>query len=154
MLANAGHLPPYLNGEPMKIEGSLPLGMVENHDCSVFEFRLSPSDRLLLVSDGVPEATNDQGKLFGFDRVLELVRTQSSAAGIAETPGLWPGRRHQRDLGNQGAGSRASLGVRLFASPIVVGLAALTESGFVSSVANRGNAFIEPSYVPFSGLLP
>jgi serine phosphatase RsbU (regulator of sigma subunit) len=72
VLANAGHLPPYLNGEPME-------------NCSVFEFRLSPSDRLLLVSDGVPEATNDQGKLFGFDRVLELVRTQSSAAGIAET---------------------------------------------------------------------
>ena len=42
-------------------------------------------DRLLLVSDGVPEATDDQGKLLGFDRVLELIRNQPSAAGIAET---------------------------------------------------------------------
>jgi serine phosphatase RsbU (regulator of sigma subunit) len=85
VLANAGHLPPYLNGEPMEIEGSLPLGMVENLECSVFEFRLLPGDRLLLVSDGVPEATDDQGKLFGFERVLELVRTRPSAASIAET---------------------------------------------------------------------
>jgi hypothetical protein len=33
----------------------------------------------------VVEATDEQGNLFGFDRVLELVRTQSSAAEIAET---------------------------------------------------------------------
>jgi hypothetical protein len=29
-LANAGHLPPYLNGQPVEIEGSLPLGMIED----------------------------------------------------------------------------------------------------------------------------
>ncbi len=45
---------------------------------------MSPSDRLLVLSDGVPEATNDQGKLFGFDRVLELIRTNPSAAEIAD----------------------------------------------------------------------
>jgi Stage II sporulation protein E (SpoIIE) len=28
-LANAGHMPPYLNGEPMTMEGALPLGMIE-----------------------------------------------------------------------------------------------------------------------------
>jgi len=83
-LANAGHLPPYLNGVPIDIEGSLPLGMVENFDCSVLEFQLSASDRLLLVSDGVPEATNERGQLLGFERVLELVRTQPTAAKLAE----------------------------------------------------------------------
>jgi len=85
VLANAGHLPPYLNGAPIANEGSLPLGMIENLDCSVQEFRLSPGDRLLLVSDGVPEATNERGKLFGFERALELIRTQPSAAEIAQT---------------------------------------------------------------------
>lgn len=84
-LANAGHLPPYLNGAPLPIEGSLPLGMVEQFDCSEMRFQLAPADRLLLVSDGVPEATDEQGRLFGFDRVLELARTQVSAAKIAET---------------------------------------------------------------------
>ena len=85
MLTNAGHLPPYLNGEPIEIEGSLPLGLIETFDCSSVEFRLSPSDRLLLMSDGVPEAMNEQGQLFGFESVLELIRTRPSAAQIAET---------------------------------------------------------------------
>ena len=29
-LANAGHMPPYLNGEPLPMEGALPLGMIES----------------------------------------------------------------------------------------------------------------------------
>lgn len=40
--------------------------------------------RLLLLSDGIVEATNEQGKLFGFDSVLELVRTDPWAQKIAE----------------------------------------------------------------------
>jgi hypothetical protein len=83
VVANAGHLPPYLNGEPIEIEGSLPLGIVDRPDCSQLQFRMCPSDRLLVLSDGVPEATNAQGKLFGFDRVLELIRSNPSAAKIA-----------------------------------------------------------------------
>jgi hypothetical protein len=85
VLANAGHLPPYLNGAPVEIAGSLPLGILPDLDCSVLVFRLSPADRLVLVSDGVPEAMDEHGKLFGFDAVLELVRNQPSAARIAET---------------------------------------------------------------------
>ena len=84
-LANAGHLPPYLNGVPVEIEGSLPLGMVKQFECSVHHFCLAESDRLLLLSDGVAEATNKEGKLFGFERVLELVRTEPTASRIAET---------------------------------------------------------------------
>ena len=84
-LANAGHMTPYRNGAPLEMEGSLPLGMVEHLECSILNFQLSPSDKLLLVSDGVAEATNNEGKLFGFDRVLELIRTQPSAASIAQT---------------------------------------------------------------------
>jgi serine phosphatase RsbU (regulator of sigma subunit) len=83
-LANSGHLPPYLNGRPVEIEGSLPLGMCANCDPSVLEFRLVPGDRLVLVSDGVAEATDEKGNLFGFERVLELVSTQPSARQIAE----------------------------------------------------------------------
>jgi serine phosphatase RsbU (regulator of sigma subunit) len=83
-LANAGHPPPYLNGQPMEIEGSLPLGILENLDCSVLKFHMSPGDRILLLSDGIAEATNGRGKLFGFDQVLELVRADPSAQQIAE----------------------------------------------------------------------
>jgi hypothetical protein len=84
VLANAGHLPPYLNGVPIEIEGSLPLGLIQDLECSVLEFQLSASDRLLLVSDGVPEATDEQRRLLGFERVLELLRSQPTAAQIAE----------------------------------------------------------------------
>lgn len=84
-LANSGDLPPYLNGALMQIDGSLPLGMVEQFDCSVHHFQLAPNDRLLMLSDGVAEATDQDGGLFGFERVLELVRTGPTAAQIAQT---------------------------------------------------------------------
>ena len=68
----------------MEIEGSLPLGVTEELDCSVLRFRVSPSDWLLLLSDGVAEAMDERGHLLGFDRVQELVRAHPSAADIAE----------------------------------------------------------------------
>ncbi len=83
-LANAGHLPPYLNGALLDVEGSLPLGTMDQCDCSVSKFRMAENDYLLLVSDGVVEATDQNGELFGFERALELVRTRPSSARIAE----------------------------------------------------------------------
>jgi len=82
-LANAGHVAPYLNGEELPIEGALPLGLVESAEPSVMQFQLKPNDRLMLLSDGVAEATDVNGELFGFERVHELLRTARSAAGIA-----------------------------------------------------------------------
>jgi serine phosphatase RsbU (regulator of sigma subunit) len=82
-LANAGHLPPYLNGQPMEMEGSLPLGMIEDAECSVMHFSLANGDRLLLMSDGIAEATDANGKLFGFERIHDLLRESGSAAAIA-----------------------------------------------------------------------
>ena len=84
-LANSGHLPPYLNGELLEVEGSLPLGLIEGAGSSVLKFQLAPNDRLLLVSDGVAEATDERRNLFGFDRVLELMRSHPSAAKVADT---------------------------------------------------------------------
>jgi len=82
-LANAGHLAPYINGEALSLEGSLPLGMVEIPDFSILRFELRPEDRLTLLSDGVAEAMDTKGNLLGFDRVQELLRTTTSAAEIA-----------------------------------------------------------------------
>jgi serine phosphatase RsbU (regulator of sigma subunit) len=82
-LVNAGHLPPYLNGAPLAMEGALPLGMAENVEFSVMRFRLAEGDRLALVSDGVVEATDTNGQLFGFERTAELLRTARSAAEVA-----------------------------------------------------------------------
>ena len=82
-LANAGHMAPYLNGEPLPMEGALPLGMIEGAEPSVMHFQLKPDDQLMLMSDGVAEATDEDGKLFGFERVNELLRKANSIAEIA-----------------------------------------------------------------------
>jgi serine phosphatase RsbU (regulator of sigma subunit) len=82
-LANAGHMPPYLNGRPLAVEGTLPLGMKDGAEISVMRFDLKERDRLVLLSDGVAEATDADGHLFGFERVEELLRTAGSAAEVA-----------------------------------------------------------------------
>jgi hypothetical protein len=83
ILANAGHIPPYLNGEAMPIEGALPLGMQPDSDLTVTRFKLAEGDRLVLMSDGIVEAMDAAGNLFGFERVQELVRRSNSASEVA-----------------------------------------------------------------------
>ena len=82
-LANAGHIPPYLNGEPVAMEGALPLGMMESAEFSVMPFKLLDGDRLMLMSDGIAEATDADGRLFGFERVHDQLRAGASAAQLA-----------------------------------------------------------------------
>ena len=73
-LANAGQLPPYLNGAEMQIEGALPLGILPGMDFPVTSFKLEPGDSLIIMSDGVAEAQNEEGELFGFNRIEEMLR--------------------------------------------------------------------------------
>jgi len=82
-LANAGHLPPYLNGRPVEIEGSLPLGMIEDPVFSVMRFNLAEGDQLMLMSDGIAEATDVNGRLFGFERIDDLMRESASVGALA-----------------------------------------------------------------------
>jgi hypothetical protein len=82
-LANAGHLPPYLNGQPLEVEGALPLGVIEDAGFTVTHFQLQEHDRLVLASDGIVEAMNEQGQLFGFARVQELLQARLTAAEVA-----------------------------------------------------------------------
>ena len=85
-LANAGHLPPYLNGEEIETPGALPLGIVAQPDYSCIPLQLAPGDRLTFVSDGVVEAqasgASKSHELFGFERARSLSR--EPAAVIAE----------------------------------------------------------------------
>jgi hypothetical protein len=83
VLANAGHLPPYLNGQELAIEGALPLGAVPGIDFPVLNFKLAEGDSLMLMTDGVAEAQDAAGKLFGFDRISEMLRTGIVAAALA-----------------------------------------------------------------------
>jgi len=73
-VANAGHLPPYLNGSEIDVPGSLPLGIVAHVEHESRTFKLNPGDQLTFVSDGVVEAQSRSAELFGFDRTRAMSR--------------------------------------------------------------------------------
>jgi hypothetical protein len=81
-VANAGHLPPYLNGEELAIEGALPLGLHAHSTYEEARFELPRGAQLTLLTDGVVEARSTSGELFGFARAQALSR--KSAEQIAE----------------------------------------------------------------------
>jgi hypothetical protein len=81
-IANAGHLPPYLNGKEMDLEGSLPLGIAGEAEYPAQDLMLRPGDRLTFMTDGVVEATNSMKELFGFERTRQI--SGGRAAAIAE----------------------------------------------------------------------
>jgi hypothetical protein len=80
-VANAGHLPPYCNGEEWELAPDLPLGIAPAERYAERMFHLNPGDQLTLLSDGVVEARDAQGTLFGFARTRAL--SAESAASIA-----------------------------------------------------------------------
>jgi hypothetical protein len=84
LLANAGHLPPYLNGKEMIMEGALPIGIVSGSDLSTISFELQQSDSLIVMSDGVVESQNAKGVLFGFERTNALLLRHATPKEIAE----------------------------------------------------------------------
>lgn len=78
-IANAGHIPPYLNGEELAAEGSLPLGITIDVEYSVQTVILRAGDRLTFMTDGVVEATNEAKEMFGFERTREVSREDAAA---------------------------------------------------------------------------
>jgi hypothetical protein len=83
-LANAGHLPPYLNGREILFPGSLPLGLAEDVVCEQASVELAVGDRIVLLTDGIVEAQNSQRVLFGFTRVETMLGAGATAKNVAE----------------------------------------------------------------------
>jgi serine phosphatase RsbU (regulator of sigma subunit) len=81
-IANAGHLSPYLDGREVELEGALPLGVVKNAAYQATHFHFPLGSRLTFYSDGVIEAQNESGELFGFERARAI--SVQPAAAIAE----------------------------------------------------------------------
>ncbi|MGC2635947.1 MAG: PP2C family protein-serine/threonine phosphatase [Acidobacteriaceae bacterium] len=81
-LANAGHLPPYCDGEELAFEGGLPLGLSPQTRYQEAMFALKPGVQLTLLTDGVVEARSASGELFGFARAQAWSR--KSAGQIVE----------------------------------------------------------------------
>jgi phosphoserine phosphatase RsbU/P len=72
LIANAGQLPPYRNGQEIEIPVGLPLGVDAAAEYTEASLQLAPGDKLTFLSDGVVEARNALGELFGFDRTRQL----------------------------------------------------------------------------------
>ncbi len=78
-VANAGHLPPYRNGEELAVSADLPLGISRDVMYEERSFQLETGDQLTLLSDGVLEARDAQGMLFGFER-MQAISSQTAEA--------------------------------------------------------------------------
>ena len=82
VLANAGHIAPYLDGNEIAPVPALPLGLAAGLEYEQVEFALNAGQRLVLMSDGVVEARSATGELLGFERVAEM--TRKTAGEIAD----------------------------------------------------------------------
>jgi sigma-B regulation protein RsbU (phosphoserine phosphatase) len=71
-LANAGQLSPYLNGVEVIVDAGLPLGIDPKAEYQESQFQLPTAEQLTFVSDGIVEARNASGELFGFERTRAI----------------------------------------------------------------------------------
>jgi sigma-B regulation protein RsbU (phosphoserine phosphatase) len=76
---NAGHCPPIFISAQDKdvqklIRTGIPLGILEDETWKQKAIQLAPGDVLVLYTDGVTDAQNQQGAFFDEDRLLECVR--------------------------------------------------------------------------------
>ena len=75
---NAGHCPPILlrvdgTAERLDVTGAV-LGVAEDFTYQQAHTSLFPDDLLLLYTDGVTEAENNQGEMYGEERLIEFIR--------------------------------------------------------------------------------
>jgi phosphoserine phosphatase RsbU/P len=80
-IVNAGHLPPLWRRGPKSIEtvaeaeSGLPLGVERDVDYHLRVLPLAPGESLILYTDGITEAMNTAGELYGSRRLLELLNS-------------------------------------------------------------------------------
>ena len=92
-VANAGHNPPLLKRadgsfEYLKTRAGFVLAGMEGVRYRVGELTLNPGDRLFLYTDGVPEATNVENKLYGEDRLLAFMNQNACMEAEKLLPAL------------------------------------------------------------------
>ncbi len=75
---NGGHNPPLLKREGtsydwLRLDKGFALGIIENREYHARKLRLRKGDRLFCYTDGVTEATNEKGEIFGEKRLLSVM---------------------------------------------------------------------------------
>jgi hypothetical protein len=82
-LADAGHPAPYIQSNEIAVESGMPLGLNPHTTYAESTFRLAMGEQLTLLTDGVLEARNSLGELFGFERTAAIAG--ESAESIVHT---------------------------------------------------------------------
>ena len=89
-LCSAGQTQPIFrsasSGEAVLVEtrgDTFPLGILNEAGYEDTKLQLEAGDRVILYTDGIVEAMNEQKEMFGFDRLLEVI--QKSETKTAET---------------------------------------------------------------------
>lgn len=91
MYANAGHSPvifcPERNNPVLLEADGVPLGVLPKNLAKNQTLHFGPNDILLVATDGISEAENSTGEMFGLHRLLKLLcnTTQKTAPEILET---------------------------------------------------------------------
>ncbi len=80
-VANAGLIAPLLRKADGSVEwldvNGLPLGMIPNAEYTESQGKLEACDLLVLGSDGLVEAMNSDGEIYGFERLTDCVAKAS-----------------------------------------------------------------------------
>ncbi len=84
LLASAGHPGPFLNGRELALPPALPLGLSLGAEFEETSSLLQVGDQLTLFSDGLLEARNSAGELFGFDRIGRMTNGCATASDYAD----------------------------------------------------------------------
>src|SRR3989454_1948826 len=89
-VANSGlPRPLYWHDDKIEIIGAtgLPLGLFDDADYDEFTFNAKPGDKFVFFSDGILDARNEAGELFGRSRVEQIVASSDgiSAEGLVNS---------------------------------------------------------------------
>lgn len=78
-IINAGHMAPLWKTakqqivEPGDEQAGVPIGIIDDFEYEMSHIEIQPGEQLLLYTDGINEAPNREGKMFGIARIQDLM---------------------------------------------------------------------------------
>ena len=84
ILSSAGHPAPFLNQRELDLPGALPLGLDSAVSYQQVPLHLYEGDHFSLYTDGLLEARNPSGELYGFERLQVLFGSRPSASQASQ----------------------------------------------------------------------
>lgn len=99
-LVNAGHMSPLIRKSDGRVDQfhdetiGIPIGIMEDYPYETVSRRLEAGEMVVITTDGVDEAMNPKGELYGKERVVEFVKQAPSDAAELVKGLLADVRRH------------------------------------------------------------